>query len=81
VSAYPLTAREIEVIELLCEGLLYKQIAAKLGISPRTVETHVAHSKRKLGFRAHGAAQIVRWWVTQQPSVAEGARDPSPLRL
>lgn len=74
MSVYPLTRRETEVIELLCEGLLYKQIAAKLGISTRTVETHVAHSKRKLGFRAHGAAQIVRWWVTQQPPMAEGVR-------
>jgi DNA-binding NarL/FixJ family response regulator len=74
VSAYSLTRRELEVIELLCKGLLYKQIAAKLGISTRTVETHVANSKRKLGFRAHGAAQIVHWWVTQQPPIAEGVR-------
>ena len=46
-----LTRRERQVLELLGEGLTIGQIASKLGISPRTVETHVAKLYRKLGVR------------------------------
>lgn len=46
-----LTRRERQVLELLGEGLTIGQIATKLGISPRTVETHVAKLYRKLGVR------------------------------
>lgn len=44
------TERENEIIELLCDGLLLKEIAEKLGISPRTVETHKNNILNKLGF-------------------------------
>jgi len=40
--AEPLTRREIEVLELLVEGLSNKTIAARLGISDQTVKFHVA---------------------------------------
>lgn len=43
-----LTAREIEIIQLLAEGKKNKQIATELGISARTVESHRSHIKRKL---------------------------------
>lgn len=46
-----LTPRERQVLELLTEGLTIGQIAARFGISPRTVETHVAKLYRKLGVR------------------------------
>jgi len=46
-----LTPRERQVLELLGEGLTIRQIASRLGISPRTVETHVAKLYRKLGVR------------------------------
>jgi DNA-binding NarL/FixJ family response regulator len=36
----PLTQREMGVRELLLEGLTSKEIAIRLGISPRTVEVH-----------------------------------------
>jgi two-component system response regulator FixJ len=42
-----LTERELEVLVLLVNGLLNKQVAAELGISPRTVETHRANIMRK----------------------------------
>lgn len=45
----PLTAREIEVLELLAEGLPNKAIAARLGISDQTVKFHVASIAGKLG--------------------------------
>jgi DNA-binding NarL/FixJ family response regulator len=45
----PLTAREIEVLELLAEGLANKAIAVRLGISDQTVKFHVASILGKLG--------------------------------
>jgi DNA-binding NarL/FixJ family response regulator len=45
----PLTSREIEVLELVAEGLANKAIAARLGISDQTVKFHVASISNKLG--------------------------------
>lgn len=45
----PLTAREIQVLERLAEGLSNKAIAARLGISDQTVKFHVASIAGKLG--------------------------------
>lgn len=49
--ASDLTDRELQVLGLLSEGRTMRQIATRLGISPRTVETHVAKVYRKLGVR------------------------------
>lgn len=49
--AADLTGRERQVLELLADGQTMRQIATRLGISPRTVETHVAKLYRKLGAR------------------------------
>lgn len=43
------TNREMEVLRLLFEGLSARQIASRLGLSERTVNTHVANLYRKLG--------------------------------
>jgi DNA-binding NarL/FixJ family response regulator len=45
----PLTSREVQVLELLAEGLANKAIAARLGISDQTVKFHVASISSKLG--------------------------------
>ena len=45
----PLTTREVEVVELLAEGLPNKAIAARLGISDQTVKFHLASIAGKLG--------------------------------
>ena len=45
----PLTARELEVLELLVQGLPNKAIARSLGISDQTVKFHVASICGKLG--------------------------------
>lgn len=63
-SAAPLAAlsdREIEVLELIGKGVPTKNIAARLNISPRTVEAHRAHIKDKLHI-TDGAA-LVRYAV------------------
>jgi DNA-binding NarL/FixJ family response regulator len=44
-----LTQRELEVLELLAEGLPNKRIAERLGISDQTVKFHVASIMGKLG--------------------------------
>jgi DNA-binding NarL/FixJ family response regulator len=48
-GAEALTAREVQVLELLAEGLPNKAIAARLGISDQTVKFHVAAISGKLG--------------------------------
>ena len=53
-----LTSREVQVLELLSEGLTLHQVARRLRISPRTVETHVRKTYRKLG--VHNRVQALR---------------------
>ncbi len=62
-----LTDRELEVLELIGQGVATKLIAERLKISARTVEAHRAHIKEKLSI-TDGAA-LVRHavqWVEQQ---------------
>jgi DNA-binding CsgD family transcriptional regulator len=58
-AAGGLTRREHEVAGLLAEGLSNKDIAARLVISQRTVETHVDHILGKLGLTSR--AQVASW--------------------
>jgi len=51
-----LSAREEEVLRHLADGLTDRQIGERLGISPRTVETHVGSVLRKLGVRNRAGA-------------------------
>ena len=47
-----LTTREREVLHLVAQGEATPAIAARLGLSPRTVETHRTNLMRKLGLRS-----------------------------
>jgi FixJ family two-component response regulator len=47
-----LTAREREIMLLMAEGLVAKQIAARLGVSEVTAKVHRARMMRKLGLRS-----------------------------
>ena len=53
-----LTNREIEIIKLIAEGLTSQQMASKLFISPRTVETHRANLMKKTGVK--NVVELVR---------------------
>jgi DNA-binding CsgD family transcriptional regulator len=48
IEKYAITDKETEVIELILNGLTYKQIAEKLFISPKTVDNHVQSIYKKL---------------------------------
>jgi DNA-binding NarL/FixJ family response regulator len=60
--AASLTTRQQQVLEFLSQGKTVSQIASRLGISPRTVETHVATLYRRLGVktRVQAVSQAAR---------------------
>ena len=58
-----LTAREVEVLRLVATGMSYKDIAAELTISHRTVQNHVQNTLTKL--QLHNRVQLVRYAIDQ----------------
>jgi DNA-binding CsgD family transcriptional regulator len=54
-QAFDLSAREREIAELVASGMPRRQIAARLVVSPRTVDSHVQRIYRKLGVRDRAA--------------------------
>ena len=54
-----LTAREREVLQLIARGYRYKEIAARLHLSIKTVETHVSAVLRKLQLSSRH--ELTRW--------------------
>jgi DNA-binding NarL/FixJ family response regulator len=59
-----LTPREREVLRLIARGYLYKEIAARLSISPKTVEAHVGAVLRKLQLSSRH--ELSRWAVERR---------------
>ena len=66
-----LTGRELEVAELVAQGLTNHAIASRLSIASRTAEAHVENIRRKLGVRSR--AQIAAW-VTEHRLRSAAAR-------
>jgi predicted ATPase/DNA-binding CsgD family transcriptional regulator len=62
-STQDVTHREYEVVQLIAIGASNKQIATRLGITPNTVKTHVAHVMRKLELDSR--AELASWYSAQ----------------
>jgi DNA-binding CsgD family transcriptional regulator/tetratricopeptide (TPR) repeat protein len=71
-DAFGLSRRELEVLALLVEGRMNREIAAELYISERTASVHVSHILNKLGVTSRGAAAAVaaRLGLVPDPSRA-----------
>ena len=63
-----LTTREKDVLARVASGERSKEIAARLGVSPRTVDAHRASIMRKVG--VHSVAELVRYHLRQDASAA-----------
>ncbi len=64
-----LSNRELQVFELIGQGVPVSQIASQLNLSIKTIETHQAHIKKKLGLgSAHELNQRAIRWVMEQES-------------
>ena len=61
-----LSPRELEVAELVADGLTNSAIAARLFVSRATVSSHVTHILAKLGFTSR--AQIAAWVAARRPA-------------
>jgi DNA-binding CsgD family transcriptional regulator len=72
----PLSPRELEVAELVANGLTNKQIAAALFVSERTAQNHVQHIFTKLGLS--NRTQIASWYRDRGSST--GRDEPESLR-
>jgi DNA-binding NarL/FixJ family response regulator len=56
-----LTPRQREVVRLLADGRTMKEVAATLGVSPRTVETHKYQMMATLGLRS--TVELIRYAI------------------
>src|SRR6266702_5102654 len=65
-----LTERETEILRMVATGLSYKQIAARLVLSHRTVQNHVQNTLGKL--QLHNRIELVRY------AIEHGLADESP---
>jgi DNA-binding CsgD family transcriptional regulator len=63
-----LTAREVEVLALVAQGLRNSDVAERLFLSPKTVDHHISAILRKLDVRTRGeaSAEAVRLGITSQ---------------
>ncbi len=64
-----LSNRELQVFELIGRGVSTSQMAERLNLSTKTIETHQAHIKKKLGLgSAHELTQRAIRWVMDESS-------------
>jgi DNA-binding CsgD family transcriptional regulator len=70
------TSREMDVLQLVAEGLSNGDIARRLVLSPRTVETHVANLLAKTGVEGRARLAGLVDSVRQSPPVTQPAAQP-----
>jgi DNA-binding NarL/FixJ family response regulator len=67
------TLREVEIIRFLAQGKANKEIAAELGITIRTAETHRARIMVKLGL--HSLAELIHYAIRHKIFTAPSAKE------
>ena len=70
-----LTAREMEVLTLVSQGLSNQQVARKLSLSVRTIEAHLTHIYNKLGVGSRTEAALLaqrKGWVSPESRNSQG---------
>jgi DNA-binding NarL/FixJ family response regulator len=68
----PLTVREVEIVQLVAEGLSNPEIGAKLYLTADTVKSHIKRAARKLS--ARNRAHVV--WLAVQRGYLELPESP-----
>jgi putative nucleotidyltransferase with HDIG domain len=66
VEPCPMSGREVDVLKRLAKGMVYKQIAAELGLSTSTIRTHLHNVYGKLGAMDRAQAVLIateRGWL------------------
>ena len=71
-----LTTRELQIVQLIADGLTGREVGGRLGISESTVETHVEHIRVKLDARSrpHIVAKAIGMGLIR----AENGDGPTP---
>ena len=70
-----LTRRQLDIARLVADDLSNRQIAARLFVSERTVETHITNILNKLGLRSR--TQISRWMADlNRPGLTAAEEQP-----
>jgi non-specific serine/threonine protein kinase len=72
-----LTRRELEVANLVAEGLTNRALAARLHLSERTIEGHIEHALNKLGMSSR--TQLALWVGRSGQAAASAPRPPSGI--
>ena len=62
--SHPLTPRQREAVAALADGLAFKHVASRMGISNATAENHIHRAQKALG--VHNVAGLVSWHYRQR---------------
>jgi DNA-binding NarL/FixJ family response regulator len=76
VDSLPLSQRELEVLDLIKDGMTNRSAAFRLGISERTVREHVARIFLKLGVTSRVKAAVIaaEWEMHHRSDILKVAR-------
>lgn len=73
-KATPITPRQREVVALVAAGCSNNEVAARLGISPRTAKAHCDVLRQKLGVRRRRQIPIAFRLLTGEDPLSAGRR-------
>jgi len=73
-GAFPVTERQAEILELAARGLSDKEIAHRLGVTHRTVRSHLERLYNTSGVRGR-VAVVVAWVLSSDRRERSGGRE------